>query len=61
MGKNVPVSFKDVDLMEKIFQKDVAAIKRKSVEPHPAVVNKNDIIELPPELNVKGKINVMML
>ena len=55
MGKNVPVSFEDVDLMEKIFQKDVATLKGKLVKPHPPVINKNDIIELPPELNVKGR------
>ena len=55
MGKNVSVSFKDVDLMGKIFQKDVATLKGKLVKPHPPVINKNDIIELPPELNVKGR------
>ena len=41
--------------MEKIFQKDVATLKVKSVKPHPSVINKNEIIELPPELNVRGR------
>ena len=54
MGKNVPVSCEDVNLMVKIFGKDVATLKGKSVKPHPPVVNCNNMIELPPELKVKG-------
>ena len=54
MQKNVRVSFADVDLMEKIFGKDVAILKGKKIRPHPPVVKWNDIIDLPPELKVKG-------
>ena len=54
MGKNVPVSCEDVDLMVRIFGKDVATLKGKSTKPHPPVVDKNDFIDLPPELKVKG-------
>ena len=55
MGKNIPVLFEDVNLMGKLFQKDVTMLKGKSVKPHPPVVNNNDMIELPPKLNVRGK------
>ena len=52
--KNVPVGMDDVNEMVRIFSNDVAPLKGKSVEPHPPVVNRNDVIELPPELKVKG-------
>lgn len=54
MGKNVPVSCADVDLMEKIFEKDVATLKGKTIRPHPPVVKWDDAIDLPSELKVKG-------
>ena len=54
MGKNVPVSCEDVDLMVRIFGKDVATLKGKSTKPHPPVVNRNDFIDLPPELKIKS-------
>ena len=40
--------------MKKIFSKDRATLKGKSTKSYPPVVNKNDVIEIPPELEVKG-------
>ena len=50
MAQNTPVTLEDIQLAEKIFGKDVATLKGKSVKPHPPVVMKEDVIELPPEL-----------
>ena len=55
MGNNAPVSFEDINLMENIFQNDVAALKGNSVQPHPPVVDKRNIIDLSPGLKLKGK------
>lgn len=55
MEKYVPVSFVDTDLVEKIFKADVPTIKEKSKKPHPPIVNQNDIIELPDELQHNGR------
>lgn len=54
MGKNVLVSCADVDLMEKIFGKDMATLKGKTTRAHPPVVNLRDIIHLLPEFKIKG-------
>ena len=54
VARNVPVSSEDVNEMKLIFGKDRATLKGKSTKPHPPVVDKRDIIEVPPELNVKG-------
>ena len=54
MGRNVPVFVKDVDLMVKIYAKYVATLTGKCTKPHPPVVNRNNIINLPLELKVKG-------
>ena len=50
MAQNTPVTLEDIQLAEKMFGKDVATLKGKSVKPHPPVVTKEDVIELPPEL-----------
>ena len=55
MAKNIPVSFSDVDLAEKIFGADVPTLKGKSTKPHPPIVNRNDVIELPDELQHNGQ------
>ena len=48
VGKKVPIAMEDVDLMMKIYgRNDVATLKGKSVKPHPPVVNRNNVIELP--------------
>ena len=40
---------------------DVATLKGKSVKPHPPVVNRNNVIDLPPELKIKGmKVELAM-
>ena len=54
-AKNVPISVDDVNLAEKIYLADVATLKGKSVRPHPPVVTRNDMIELPPELMIEGR------
>ena len=41
-----------INLAEKIFGWDVSVLKGKSTRPHPPVVGKEDIIEIPPELNI---------
>ena len=53
-GKNIPVSFADLDLAEKIFKADFLTIKWKRTKPHPPIVTQNDIIELPDELQHNG-------
>ena len=53
--KNVPILVDDVNLAEKIYLADVATLKGKSVRPHPPVVTRNDMIELPPELMIEGR------
>ena len=53
-AKNVPVSTEHINLAEEMFKVDVATGKGKSTRPHPPVVDKNDIVELPPELRVQG-------
>ena len=45
----------DFNLAEKIYLANVATLKGKSVRPHPPVVTRRDMIELPPELMVEGK------
>ena len=54
VARNVPVSTEDVNEMKRIFGKDRATLKGKRTKPHPPVVDKLDIIELLPELNVRG-------
>ena len=51
--RECPVSSGDVDLAMKIFGKDVAVLKGKSVKGKPPVVGKEDEIELPPELVIE--------
>ena len=54
-AKNVPIYVDDVNLAEQIYKVDLATLKGKSVCPHPPVVTKNYIIEIPPELVTKGE------
>ena len=51
--KNCPVSHEDVELAMGMFGKDVAVIKGKDMRPKSASVNKEDAIDLPPELLIK--------
>ena len=60
-GKNVPVSFDDIKLLEKMEKCDVPTLKGKSVKPHPPVVTKEDFVELPSELDVKGMVIEMAI
>ena len=55
MAKNIPIFFADVDLAEKIVKAKVPRIKGKSTKPHPPVVHKNDVIELPEDLQHNGR------
>ena len=55
MERKIMVSFADVDLAEKIFKADVPTLKGKSTKPHPPIVNRNDVIELPDELQHNGR------
>ena len=41
-------------LAKKAFGKDVAVLKGKRTRPHPPVVRKDDIVDLPPELQLKS-------
>ena len=55
---NCPVTIEDVELAEKIYGKDVASLKGKTVrrKPNPVV---NNMIELPPELmEAQGKVEI---
>ena len=51
--RKCPVNSEDVDLAMKIFGKDVAVLKGKSVKPKPPVVGKEDVIDLPSELKIE--------
>ena len=51
--KNCPVSIEDIGLAEQIFGKDVPVLKGKTVRPKSKEVNKNDMIDLPSELDIK--------
>ena len=44
MIKNFPVSFQDVDLATKIFQRDALVVKDKETRPHLPVVSNKDTI-----------------
>ena len=50
--KNCPVSHENVVLAQRIFGKDVAVLKGNEVKPKPPVVNKADVVDLPPELMI---------
>ena len=50
--KNTQISLEDMDLVNRIFGKDVATWKGKWITPEPPVLNRNDIIEL---LNIRGR------
>ena len=55
MGKNVPVSHEDINLMSEMMGKDVSTLQGKTVKPKAPVVDKCKIVELPKELNCKGR------
>ena len=55
MEKNVPISHGDVDLALRIFKADVPTCKGKSTAPRPPVVTTEDVVELPDELQHKGR------
>ena len=51
--KNNPAITEDMKLAEDVFGKDVSVLKGKETRPHPALVTKEDLIDLPEELIVK--------
>ena len=53
MLKNCPVTYEDINLATKVFGKDGSIVKGKDVKPKPPIVSKEDVLELPPELQVK--------
>ena len=55
MAKNIPISYDDVDLAEKVFKKDVPTLKGKGTRPHPPIVRTADNIKLPAELIHNGR------
>ena len=55
MAKNVPISYEDVKLAQKIFLADVATCKGKSTAPRPPVVTTEDVVELPDKLKHEGE------
>lgn len=55
MGKNNEVTCDDINLAEKMFKADVPTYKGRGIKPRPPVVFATDIIELPPELKVRGR------
>ena len=62
MLKNCPVTYEDVNLATKVFGKDGSIVKGKDVKPKLPIVSKEDVLELPPELQIKETelaINVM--
>ena len=52
--RDCPVSVEDMKLAEKAFGKDVAVLKGKRTRPHPPVVRKDDIVDLPSELQLRS-------
>ena len=48
-----PVSVHDVKLAEKIFGPDASVLKGKRTKPHPPIVGKENLIELPDEMQLK--------
>ena len=60
-GKNVPVSYEDIKLLERMEKCDVPTVKGKTVKPHPPVVSKEDYVEMPKELDVKGMVIEMAI
>ena len=55
MGQNMPVSHDDVNLMVEMVGKEVSTLQGESVKPKPPVINKCKIVEIPRELEMKGK------
>ena len=53
MLQNCPVTYKGINLATKVFGKDGSIIKGKDVKPKPLIVTKEDVLELPPELQIK--------
>ena len=53
--KNVHISADNVNLSEKIYKADVAALKGKSVRPYPPLVTTDSIVELTTKLMKKGR------
>ena len=49
------MSTDDVNLAERIFKADVPTCKGKGTKPKPPIVTTIDKIELPPELDTKGR------
>ena len=54
-AKNVEVSTEDMNLAERIFGLDVPNTKGKWVKEKPNIVSNEDIIKIPPELDLTGK------
>lgn len=53
--KNVPISSEDMELASKVFGMDVPNCKGKSAQKQPPVIERSDIIKLPPELCIEGR------
>ena len=54
-AKNVEISHEDMNLAEQVFGLDVPNTKGKWVNQKAKVVSNEDVVELPPELDLSGK------
>ena len=54
-AKNVKISTKDMNLAKRVFGLDVPNVKGKWVKEKPKIVSNEDVIEIPPELDLAGK------
>ena len=54
-AKNVEVSTEDMNLAEDVFGLDLPNTKGKWIKEKPRVVSNEDVIEIPPELDLAGK------
>ena len=55
MGRNVPGSHEDINLMVEMMGKDVSTLQGKTVKPKAPVVDKCKIMEIQIKLDIKGK------
>ena len=55
MAKNIPISFKDVDLAETVFNTDMPTCKGRSTSSCVLMTSNGETIQLPAELQHKGR------